>query len=114
MLAGLSQLRGASFSVHSHEGSEMDVNYPECDNWDHFVRLPPLGSLTALTELCLVGLAQLPPDFSQLHHLRYLFVDCEHDREEDELCEWGAEPLTGLASLTHVEVASFAHEWPGN
>lgn len=102
MLMVLSQLRAVVFGVHSCPGSDLDHDYPDMDDWEHFVHLPPLGGVTALTELWLAGLAALPPDLRQLAHLRRLTV-ADACTEEGDL-EWGNAPMSGLASLTRVEL----------
>lgn len=110
MLLRLSQLSAISLGVHSCFGSDLDRRYPDIHGWDGFVKLPPLGSLTALTELWLAGMAALPPDFGQLSRLRRPTV-------VDALSEgwgpfdWRAESLAGLASLTCVEVHYHSWKW---
>lgn len=120
MLEQLPQLTAVSLGVHSCWGSELDAPYGNCDlyypdtsvrdEWEHSVQLPPLGGLTALTELYIAGRAALPPDFGQLRRLRRLTVvggfSCGHtgDDEPAEVLEWGCDSLAPLASLTRVEL----------
>lgn len=111
MLAALTQLTSICLGVHSCSGSDLDSNYPntdsdweEVENWSELVRLPRLGALTALTELCLAGVAAPPPDFRQLRHLRRLTVVDAASGLDGDGDWWGAEGLGGLASLTRVEV----------
>ena len=109
MLAQLTQLGSLSLGVHSCDGSELDDDYPDLDGWDQFAQLPPLGSLTAITELWLAGLAALPPDFRQLSSMRRLTTAAVYGEDFSPL-NWGAESLAGLVSLTRMEVQ--VHRWP--
>lgn len=112
MLTGLSQLSALLLGMHSCSGSELDShNYPNTDNWLHLLSLPPLGGVTSLTELCLAGLATLPPDFRQLSHLRHLTVAGVCGVEGP--LEWGNAPLASLTSLTRLDAFQY-YEWlPG-
>lgn len=85
MLALLPQLAAVAIGVHSCWGSELDsdypdrnehfnVHYPDTGEWQHFLHLPLLGGVAALTSLYLAGRAALPPDFRQLRHLSRLTV----------------------------------------
>lgn len=105
MLAQLSQLSVVSFGVHSCWGSELDGSYPDLEQWEYLLQLPPLGSVAALTELCLAGYLQLPPDFRQLSQLRRLTVAgaISNFEDDDEHFAWGDAPLTGLAALTRLD-----------
>lgn len=118
MLNSLRELSAVFLGVHSCFGSELSLefaDYPELEDWDEWVQLPPLGSIAALTELCIVGWAALPPDFRQLCHLRRLAVlgACSGENA-DEPFEWGTGSLTGLPSLTRLDALqpTYADQWP--
>lgn len=107
LLRELPQLSSATLGVHSCHDTELDGNYPLIEQMESTVELPPLASMTALTELQLAGLVQLPPDFRQLAQLQRLSATSLHGYDEDgnmPPVDWGSAPLTGLASLTHVEL----------
>ena len=107
LLRALTQLTSVELGIHGSFGSELD-NYPTLDQWEEYVFLPLLAGLSALTELCLVGGADLPPDFRQLSQLQRLAVTAGCSEELGDF-NWGGAPLTALASLTRVEINQGAY-----
>lgn len=108
MLAGLGQLTAISLGVHGCWGSELDREFPdragnEHPVWQGFAQLPPLASLTALTELTVTHRAGLPPDFRQLHQLQRLTVNGAHGTDWGPFA-WGTDSLAGLTALTRVDL----------
>lgn len=102
-LKQLSHLSGLALSIASCNGSELDFNFPDVDEWEGNVALPPLSGVPALTRLRLTGMVDLPPDFRQLSRLQQLAVfKCQ--AADGGHFAWGSEPLPGLASLTSVEI----------
>lgn len=92
MLHRLTQLTGITLAIHCHGRSELDYDCPGGDDWwDHCVQLEPMAGLTALTELCLVEVVKLPPDFRQLSNLRRLSVTEGRSYGFKDF-EWGSEP----------------------
>lgn len=111
LLRKMPQLTSISLGVHCCHGSELDelapdTIYPDVDEWDYSLRLPPLAGITGLTKLYMAGNADLPPDLHQLAHLCSLTIDME--RSCAEPFEWASEPLTAMTSLTRVELSE---EW---
>lgn len=107
LLRQLPQLSSASLGVRSCYDTELDDSYPWIEPWNHHVKLPPLANVPALTELHLAGQVQLPPDFRQLSQLQRLSATGLHGFDEDGHLtpfDWGSAPLTGLTSLSHVEL----------
>lgn len=88
--------------MYSCHGSEKDYDYPSIEGWDVVLAPPPLASLAPLTELSMAGVVQLSPDFYQLSQLQGLVLTGAIALEGQ--FEWGAAPLTGLASPTRVEL----------
>lgn len=105
MLMRLSQLTAVSLGVHGCSDCELSGNYPSVEDWDSFLLLPRVASVTALTELRLVGIAALPPDLRQLSQLRRLAVVGACDEDWGPF-QWGTDSLAGLASLTCVKALS--------
>lgn len=119
-LAALSQLTSISLGVHGCAGSELDRSYPDLSgfDWGDLVHLPPLGALTALTELYIAGMTPLPPDFGQLRHLRRLSMFDVYSNIVDDggALLWGIGILAGLASLTRIEALHWMprENWASN
>lgn len=107
LLQQLPQLSDASLGLHSCQGSELGYCYAEIDGWDELLELPPLGSLTALTNLWLAGLVQPPSDFSHLSQLRRLTIAGAYSGDGD--FEWAMAPLSGLLSLTRIDLIQGYH-----
>lgn len=82
-------------------GTEGNPGFDDQEPQD-LVPLPPLAGLAALTELSLQHLALPPPDLCRLSGLRRL--------ELTEHVDWSDQPLTGLASLTHL--GGYTHSLP--
>lgn len=114
MLQRLPHLSDIALGIISCFGSELHYNFPDTDQWEYYVTLPPLGSMTALTHLRLVGMVDLPPDFPQLSSLKSLVMN-ECLAEDDGPLNWGSTPLTGLVALTSVEIRPclYVTELPG-
>lgn len=111
----LVRLTCLTLGINCDEGSEVDYDFPGgSDNWEHCVQLEPLAGLTALTELCLVELVELPPNFRQLSNLQPLSVTQGHSSGHDPF-NWGSQPLTGLTALTRVGIVQgyYGTELPG-
>ena len=104
MLQHLPHLSSIALGISSCPGSEIHDNYPVVDWWEQYVTLPPLGGVPALTHLRLAGMVNLPPDFHQLSSLQQLVMN-ECLPEDDRRFIWDSNvPLTGLTSLTQVEI----------
>ncbi|PRW55918.1 pilus assembly [Chlorella sorokiniana] len=89
-----------SCGFHGYNGTEVTMNdYLQDEVWE-MTELPPMAGLH-LTALQLYGAMATPPDLVQLPHLQSLKLHYVHGHH------WGHEPLTGLASLSRLELAAF-------
>lgn len=105
LLKHLTLLTDVTLGFSACEYGEEDLNGP-FDPW-HYGPYPPsqpLAELDRLTQLRL-HLVALPPDWRQLSGLQRLRLN-KIELDSDFQPEWLPEPLTGLSSLTRLELAA--------